>query len=69
MVAMWMRKSRQVWVGAWGGWTSSKGAGSEGDGGVWGGPGRGSGCDDGIAAGGVDGVGMVDMDCIRDWQS
>jgi hypothetical protein len=25
MVAMWMKKSRQVWVGAWGGWTSSMG--------------------------------------------
>ena len=23
MVAMWMKKSRQVWVEAWGGWTSS----------------------------------------------
>jgi hypothetical protein len=24
-VAMWMKKSRQVWVGLWGGWTSSMG--------------------------------------------
>jgi hypothetical protein len=23
LVAMWMKKSRQVWVGAWGAWTSS----------------------------------------------
>ena len=30
MVAMWMKKSRQVWVGWWGGWTSSMGTPGEG---------------------------------------
>jgi len=25
MVAMWMKKSRQVWTDSWGGWTSSMG--------------------------------------------
>ena len=25
MVAMWMKKSRQVWADSWGGWTSSMG--------------------------------------------